>query len=125
MRSGLIEDVPSDVDMVVDGYMQGTDSDVTVSLNLIDMTNKTNIWSQTFSVQHDEPFELLRQIATSIALFFGANFLAGDITLAAIFVLMGSNYLFKMFVAFADTLPTSPPSNGGLGHEAAFSAPRR
>jgi hypothetical protein len=36
---------------------------------------------------------------------FGATFLAGDITLQAVFVLMGSNYLFKMFVALADTLP--------------------
>ena len=40
-----------------------------------------------------------------ISVTFGATFLAGDITLAGIFVLMGSNYLFKMFVAFADTLP--------------------
>ncbi len=40
-----------------------------------------------------------------ISVTFGATFLAGDITLAAIFVLMGSNYVFKMFVAFADTLP--------------------
>ncbi len=33
------------------------------------------------------------------------HFLSGRITLAGIFVLKGSNYLFKMFVAFADTLP--------------------
>lgn len=40
-----------------------------------------------------------------IAVTFGATFLAGDITVAAMLVLMGSNYLFKMFVALADTLP--------------------
>lgn len=40
-----------------------------------------------------------------ISVTFGATFLAGDITLAALLVLMGSNYLFKMSVALADTLP--------------------
>lgn len=40
-----------------------------------------------------------------ISVTFGATFLAGDITLAALLVLTGSNYLFKMFVALADTLP--------------------
>ncbi len=40
-----------------------------------------------------------------ISVTFGATFLAGDITVAALLVLMGSNYLFKMFVALADTLP--------------------
>lgn len=40
-----------------------------------------------------------------ISVTFGATFLAGDITIAALLVLMGSNYLFKMFVALADTLP--------------------
>jgi len=36
---------------------------------------------------------------------FGASYLAGDIGFAAMMVLMGSNYLFKMMVALADTLP--------------------
>jgi queuosine precursor transporter len=40
-----------------------------------------------------------------ITVTFGATFLAGGISLAAMLVLMGSNYLFKMFVALADTLP--------------------
>ena len=40
-----------------------------------------------------------------ITVTFGAAFLSGNITLAAMLVLMGSNYLFKMFVALADTLP--------------------
>lgn len=40
-----------------------------------------------------------------ISVTFGAAFLAGEITAAALLVLMGSNYLFKMFVALADTLP--------------------
>jgi uncharacterized PurR-regulated membrane protein YhhQ (DUF165 family) len=40
-----------------------------------------------------------------ITVTFGATYLAGDITIAAMLVLMGSNYLFKMFVALADTLP--------------------
>ena len=40
-----------------------------------------------------------------ISVTFGATFLAGDITIAALLVLMGSSYLFKMMVALADTLP--------------------
>jgi uncharacterized PurR-regulated membrane protein YhhQ (DUF165 family) len=40
-----------------------------------------------------------------ITVTFGATFLAGGISFAAMLVLMGSNYLFKMFVALADTLP--------------------
>ena len=40
-----------------------------------------------------------------ISVTFGAAYFAGSITLAAMLVLMGSNYLFKMTVALADTLP--------------------
>ncbi|MEX0942729.1 MAG: queuosine precursor transporter [Pseudomonadales bacterium] len=40
-----------------------------------------------------------------ITVTFGAQFLAGAISLGALFVLMGSNYLFKLCVALADTLP--------------------
>lgn len=40
-----------------------------------------------------------------ITVTFGAQFLAGAITLPALLVLMGSNYLFKLFCALADTLP--------------------
>jgi len=40
-----------------------------------------------------------------ISVTFGATYLRGDITIAAILVLIGSSYLFKMTVALADTLP--------------------
>jgi len=40
-----------------------------------------------------------------ITVTFGATFLAGEITLTAMLVLIGSNYLFKMCVALADTVP--------------------
>lgn len=40
-----------------------------------------------------------------ISVTFGAQFLAGNIGLKAVLILMGSNYLFKFFVALADTLP--------------------
>ena len=40
-----------------------------------------------------------------ISVTFGATFLAGDITVMALLVLMGSSYLFKMAVALMDTLP--------------------
>lgn len=40
-----------------------------------------------------------------IAVTFGAAFFAGHLTLQAMLVLMGSNYLFKMLVALCDTLP--------------------
>lgn len=40
-----------------------------------------------------------------IGITFGAVFLLGEMTLATILVLMASNYVFKMLVALADTLP--------------------
>lgn len=40
-----------------------------------------------------------------ITVTFGATFLAGGISLEALLLLLGSNYLFKMIVALADTIP--------------------
>ena len=40
-----------------------------------------------------------------IVVTFGAQFIAGAMSGGALLVLMGSNYLFKMCVALADTLP--------------------
>ena len=40
-----------------------------------------------------------------ISVTFGAAFLAGDMTMGALLVLMGSNYIFKLSVAVADTIP--------------------
>lgn len=40
-----------------------------------------------------------------IGVTFGAKFLAGDMGLKAMLALIGSNYLFKMLVALADTIP--------------------
>jgi len=40
-----------------------------------------------------------------ISITFGAAFIAGDIGIKTVLLLMGSNYLFKMVVALADTLP--------------------
>ncbi len=40
-----------------------------------------------------------------ISVTFGAALLAGDLTLRALLILIGSNYLFKMLVALADTVP--------------------
>ncbi len=40
-----------------------------------------------------------------IAVTFGATWWAGNMTLQALLVLVGSNYLFKMVVALLDTLP--------------------
>lgn len=40
-----------------------------------------------------------------IVVTFGASYLAGDVGLYTMLVLMGSNYLFKMVVALADTGP--------------------
>ncbi len=51
---------------------------------------------------------LVSQMVDSFAVIsvtFGAAYLAGSMTLGALGVLMLSNYLFKMFVAMADTLP--------------------
>ncbi len=40
-----------------------------------------------------------------ISITFGAVFLAGGITIGAMLILMGSNYLFKVCAALLDTLP--------------------
>lgn len=40
-----------------------------------------------------------------ISITFGASLLAGDMTIAVMLVLMGSNYLFKMTAALVDTIP--------------------
>jgi len=40
-----------------------------------------------------------------IGITFGAVFLADQLSFKALLILMGSNYLFKMFVALLDTLP--------------------
>ncbi len=40
-----------------------------------------------------------------IGVTFGASFIAGDIGLYAMLTLIGSNYVFKMLVALADTVP--------------------
>lgn len=42
---------------------------------------------------------------TVVTVTFGAQFLAGAITASAMMVLMASNYIFKLCVALADTLP--------------------
>lgn len=42
---------------------------------------------------------------TVVSVTFGAAFLAGQISLQQLMLLMGSNYLFKFFVAVADTIP--------------------
>ncbi len=51
---------------------------------------------------------LVSQCVDSIAVItvtFGAAYLAGDMALATMLVLIGSNYLFKMSVALIDTIP--------------------
>jgi uncharacterized PurR-regulated membrane protein YhhQ (DUF165 family) len=40
-----------------------------------------------------------------VAVTFGAQFLAGAMTLSTMFGLMTSNYLFKLTVALLDTIP--------------------
>ena len=40
-----------------------------------------------------------------VTITFGAAFLAGNMTIKALLILMGSNYLFKMVVALLDTGP--------------------
>ena len=51
---------------------------------------------------------LLSQLVDSVMVVtvtFGAAFLAGDIAIAALATLVGSNYAFKALCALADTLP--------------------
>ncbi len=40
-----------------------------------------------------------------VAVTFGAQFLAGAMTAGTLFMLMGSNYVLKLLIALADTLP--------------------
>lgn len=67
-----------------------------------DLTRGRHLWLRNnFST-------LISQLVDSImviSITFGASFLAGNITLNQIFVLMLSNYLFKFVVALADTIP--------------------
>lgn len=40
-----------------------------------------------------------------ISITFGISYIAGDISLVVLLILIGSNYLFKMFAALVDTVP--------------------
>ncbi len=66
------------------------------------LTNGKHLWLRNnFST-------LISQLVDSfmvITITFGAVFLAGDMGLQTLIVLMASNYLFKMLAALCDTLP--------------------
>lgn len=67
-----------------------------------DFTNGKHLWVRNnFST-------LVSQLVDSImviSITFGASYLAGNITIQQVGVLMFSNYLFKFVVALADTIP--------------------
>lgn len=66
------------------------------------LTNGKHLWLRNnFSTLISQGVDSFMVIAVT----FGAAFLAGDFTVKAMLVLMGSNYLFKMTVALVDTLP--------------------
>lgn len=66
------------------------------------LTNGKHLWMRNnFSTLTSQLVDSVMVISVT----FGAVFLAGNITLPALFVLMGSNYLFKMCVALLDTGP--------------------
>ncbi len=66
------------------------------------LTNGKHLWLRNnFSTLTSQMVDSFMVITVT----FGAVFLAGEISLMAMLVLMGSNYLFKMLVALVDTLP--------------------
>jgi uncharacterized PurR-regulated membrane protein YhhQ (DUF165 family) len=66
------------------------------------LTNGKHLWLRNnFSTLASQMVDSIMVIGVT----FGAAFLAGNMTIAALLVLMGSSYLFKMTIALADTLP--------------------
>ncbi len=66
------------------------------------LTNGRHLWLRNnFSTLVSQ----LVDATVVVGVTFGATFLAGDIGLYAMLTLIGSNYLFKMLVALADTIP--------------------
>jgi len=66
------------------------------------MTRGRHLWLRNnFSTLTSQMVDSIMVISVT----FGAVFLAGGMTIEAMLVLVGSNYLFKMIVALADTLP--------------------
>jgi uncharacterized PurR-regulated membrane protein YhhQ (DUF165 family) len=66
------------------------------------MTHGRHLWLRNnFSTLTSQLVDSIMVISVT----FGAVFLAGGITLPALLVLMGSNYVFKVVVALADTVP--------------------
>ncbi|MFG0328833.1 MAG: queuosine precursor transporter [Phycisphaerales bacterium] len=66
------------------------------------LTNGRHLWLR------NNGSTLVSQLVDSIAVIsitFGASFLSGERTLKSMAILVGSNYLFKMCAALADTVP--------------------
>ena len=83
-------------------YVAAQYCDVQVFHWLKRLTNGKHLWLR------NNLSTLTSQLVDSIAVVsvtFGAAFLAGDFTLKAILVLIGSSYLFKMLSALLDTIP--------------------
>ncbi|MEO0574323.1 MAG: queuosine precursor transporter [Pseudomonadota bacterium] len=83
-------------------YITAQYCDVHVFHFLKKLTNGKHLWLR------NNVSTLTSQLVDSIAVIsvtFGALFIAGEMSLAVLLGLMGSNYLFKMLVALIDTLP--------------------
>lgn len=83
-------------------YMAAQYCDVQIFHYLKKLTSGRHLWLR------NNCSTLISQMVDSIAVVtvtFGAAFIAGDMALKTILVLIGSNYLFKMVVALVDTVP--------------------
>jgi uncharacterized integral membrane protein (TIGR00697 family) len=83
-------------------YIAAQFCDVQIFHMLKRWTKGKHLWLRNnFSTMTSQLVDSLMVISVT----FGAAFLAGNITVSALLVLMGSNYVFKLIVALLDTVP--------------------
>ncbi len=83
-------------------YIAAQFCDVQIFHMLKRWTKGKHLWLRNnFSTMTSQLVDSLMVISVT----FGAAFLAGNITLSALLVLMGSSYVFKLVVALLDTVP--------------------
>ncbi len=73
VRDWSIGDVPADVVYVVDGFIRGQADDLTVALDLIEVSSGAKLWTETAQGRDTDPYALQHHLATNIARFFGES----------------------------------------------------
>ena len=73
MRNRTISDLAGHVDVAIDGSLQSDDSETTVHLDAIDLSNQSPLWSRRFVGESKDLLDLQRHLATDMARFFGVT----------------------------------------------------